>query len=145
MRIRKDGIMQVNIIFVLGNNEAVKTVILDEAHKSAYAMHPASTKMYHTIRPYYYWYGMKLDIANYVSKCIVFQQVKVEMKKPDGLLQNLLIPAWKWEDIMMDFVYGLSKIRSNYDGISVIVDRLTKSAHFIPVRQNYKLEKSAIR
>ena len=82
MRIRKDGILiQGNRIFVPKNKEVVNTEILDEAHKLAYAMHLGSTKMYHTIRSYYYWYGMKWDIADYVRKCIICQQVKAERKK----------------------------------------------------------------
>lgn len=67
LRIPKDGILiQGNLIFVPENNEVVKTEILDEAHKLKNAMHPCNTKMYHTIRPYYYWYGMKWDIVDYV-------------------------------------------------------------------------------
>ena len=67
-----------NRLYVLKDNEAVKKEILDEAHIIAYAMHPGSTKLYRTIRPFYYWVGMKHDVANYVSKCIIGQQVKAE-------------------------------------------------------------------
>ena len=70
---------------------------------------------------------MKRDVADYVSRCIICQQVKAERQKPGGLMKNLLIPAWKWEDITMDFVYGLPRMESRFDDIWVIVDRLTKS------------------
>ncbi|CAN6698087.1 unnamed protein product [Malus baccata var. baccata] len=116
------------------NNVEIKKEILDEAHVSAYAMHHRGTKMYHTIRPFYYWLGVKREIAEYV---------KVERKKPFGLMQPLLVPQWKWEDITMDFVYKLPRTRNGYDGIWVIVDRLTKSAHFIPVREKYSLSRLA--
>ena len=131
LRIRNsDGIlMQENRMYV-PNVEELKKDILDEAHISAYAMHPRSTKMYHTIRPFYYWPSMKREIAGYTSHCAVCQQVKAETKKPFGLLQPLLVPQWKWEDITMDFMYKLPRTRNGYDGIWVIVDRFTKSAHF---------------
>ena len=93
LRIREtDGmLMQGNRMYV-PNDAELKRAILDEAHISAYAMHPGSTKMYHTIRPFYYWPGMKREIAEYVSRCIVCQQVKAERKKPFGRLQPLLVP-----------------------------------------------------
>ncbi|CAN6716442.1 unnamed protein product [Malus baccata var. baccata] len=125
------------------NNEELKKEILDEAHCSAYAMHPGGTKMYHTIRPFYYWPGMKREIADYVSRCIICQQVKAERKKPFGRMQPLPVPQWKWENITIDFVYKLPRTRNGFDGIWVIVDRLTKSAHFIPVREKYPLNKLA--
>ncbi|XP_070668888.1 uncharacterized protein [Malus domestica] len=140
LRIRDpDGMLMQGEQMYVPNVEELKRDILDEAHISAYAMHPGSTKMYHTIQHFYYWPGMKREIAEYVSHCVVCQQVKVERKKPFGLLQPLRIPQWKWEDITMDFMYKLPRTRNGYDGIWVIVDRLTKSAHFIPVHENYSL------
>ncbi|KAM2285906.1 hypothetical protein ACFX1S_038450 [Malus domestica] len=127
------------------NVEELKKDILDETHISAYVMHPGSTKMYHTIRHFYYWPGMKKEIAEYVSRCAIYQQVKAERKKSFGLLQSLPIPQWKWEDITMNFVYKLPRTQNGYDGIWVVVDRLTKSAHFIPVRENYSLNQLAER
>ncbi|CAN6719418.1 unnamed protein product [Malus baccata var. baccata] len=111
----------------------LKKEILEEVNCSAYAMHPRGTKMYHTIPPFYYWSGMKREIAEYVSRCAICQQVKVERKKPFGLMQPLPVPQWKWENITMDFVYKLPRTHNGYGGIWVIVDRLTKSAHFIPI------------
>ncbi|KAM2004949.1 hypothetical protein ACFX15_000188 [Malus domestica] len=144
LRIRgSDGMfMQENRMYV-PNNEELKKEILDEAHCSAYAMHPGGTKMYHTIRPFYYWPGMKREIAEYVSRCIVCQQVKAERKKPFGRLQPLPVPQWKWENITMDFVYKLPRTQNGFDGIWVVIDRFTKSAHFIPVREKYSLNKLA--
>ncbi|KAB2595534.1 S ribonuclease [Pyrus ussuriensis x Pyrus communis] len=137
-----DMLMQESRMFV-PNNLDLKKAILDEAHISAYAMHPGATKMYHTIRPFYYWPGMKREIAEYVSRCAVCQHVKAERKKSFGLLQPLPIPEWKWENITMDFVYKLPRTHNGFDGIWVIVDRLTKSAHFIPVREKYSLGRLA--
>ena len=81
---------------------------------------------------------MKREIAKYVSECDTCRRVKASHLRPTGLLQPLSIPSWKWEDISMDFIVGLPKTSKGYDSIWVIVDRLTKSAHFIPVRTGYK-------
>ena len=74
---------------------------------------------------------MKRDVADYVSKCFTYQQVKADHQKSSGLLQPLPIPQWKWEHISMDFVVGLPRSQQNHDAFWVIVDRLTKSVHFI--------------
>ena len=121
----------------------LKHEILEEAHCSAYAMHPGSTKMYRTIRENYWWPNMKREIADFVSRCLSCQQVKAVRQRPSGLLHPLPIPVWKWDHITMDFVYDLPRTRNGHDGIWVIVDRLTKSAHFLPVGKNYTLERLA--
>ena len=86
---------------------------------------------------------MKREIAEYISRCAICQQVKAERKKPFGLMQPLPVPQWKWENITMDFVYKLPRTWNGYDGVWVIVDRHTKSAHFMPVREKYSLNKLA--
>ncbi|CAN6725421.1 unnamed protein product [Malus baccata var. baccata] len=117
-RIREtDGMLMQESRMYVPNNMELKKEILDEAHISAYAMHPGGTKMYHTIRPFYYWPGMKREIVEYVSRCVIFQQVKAERKKLFGLMQSLLVPQWKWENITMDFVYKLPRTQNGYDGI----------------------------
>ena len=119
----------------------IRQDILQQAHSSRLAVHPGSTKMYHNVARQYWWPGMKRDIAEYVSRCLICQQVKVEHRKPGGLLQPLPVPGWKWERITMDFVVGLPKSQKGNDAIWVIVDRLTKSSHFIPIRTTDSIEK----
>ncbi|GJR50844.1 putative reverse transcriptase domain-containing protein [Tanacetum coccineum] len=114
---------------------------MHESHKSKYSIHPGSDKMYQDLKKIYWWPNMKADIATYVSKCLTCAKVKAEHQKPSGLLQQPEIPEWKWEKITMDFVFGLSRTPSGYDTILVIVDRLTKSAHFIPVKKTDSMEK----
>ena len=80
------------------------------------------------------------DIAEFVERCPNFQQVKVENQKSGGLLHEIQVPTWKWEDINMDFVVGLCRTQEQYDSIWVVVDRLTKSFHFIPVKSTYSAE-----
>jgi hypothetical protein len=77
---------------------------------------------------------MKREIAFYIAPCDVCQRVKAEHQKPAGLLQPLKIPMWKWEEVDMDFITGLPRSDRGHDSIWVIIDRLTKVAHFIPVK-----------
>jgi len=77
---------------------------------------------------------MKKEITQYMAKCLVFQQVKVEHQRSSGLLQPLLIPEWKWKHITMDFVTALPRSPKGNNAVWVIIDRLTKSAHIIPFR-----------
>ena len=86
---------------------------------------------------------MKWYVADYVSKCAVCKQVKIEHQVLAGKLEPLPIPEWKWEHITMDFVDGLPLTRDHHDRIWVVVDHLIKSAHFLPVRSNYSVEKLA--
>ncbi|KAL5574707.1 hypothetical protein UlMin_016406 [Ulmus minor] len=91
----------------------------------------------------FWWSGLKKDVASYVAKCLVCQKIKAEHQRPAGVLQPIEIPEWKWEQISMDFVVGLPKTSNGYDAIWVIVDRLTKSAHFLPIKITYSLEQLA--
>jgi hypothetical protein len=111
--------------------DSLRETILKEAHVSAYSIHLGSTKMYQDLKQKYWWYGLKKDVALHVSLCDVCQRVKAEHQRPAGLLHPLKIPEWKWEEIDMDFIVGLPHTSTGYDSIWVIVDRLTKVAHFI--------------
>jgi hypothetical protein len=121
----------------------IRELILHKAHDSAYSIHTGSTKMYHDLKSRYWWYGMKRAIAEYVALCDNCQRVKAEWQRPVGLLQPLKIPEWKWEEISMNFIVCLPKTQSDYDSIWVIVDRLSKVAHFISVKTTYKGSKLA--
>ncbi|GJZ08959.1 putative reverse transcriptase domain-containing protein [Tanacetum coccineum] len=121
----------------------VRMVIMDEAHKSKYSVHPGADKMYHDLRDMYWWPGMKRDIATYVSKCLTCSKVKAEHQRPSGLLQQPEIPEWKWDKITMDFITKLPRSKNGHDTIWVIVDRLTKSAHFLAIREDYSTERLA--
>ncbi|GJV02189.1 retrotransposon protein, putative, ty3-gypsy subclass [Tanacetum coccineum] len=86
----------------------------------------------------------KADIAAYVSKCLTCARVKAEHQRPSGLLVQPAIPEWKWDNITMDFITKLPKSSQGFDTIWVIVDRLTKSAHFLHIRENDPLDKLAM-
>ncbi|GKA63579.1 putative reverse transcriptase domain-containing protein [Tanacetum coccineum] len=111
-----------------------------ESHKSKYSMHPGSDKMYQDLKKLYWWPNMKAIIDEYVGKCLPCSRVKAECQKPSILLIQPEIPEWKWERIMMDFIIKLPKTSSGHDIIWVIVDRLTKSAHFIPTKATDSME-----
>jgi hypothetical protein len=86
----------------------------------------------------FYWPGLKKDIANYLAKCLECQQIKAEHRHPVGLLQPLPIPEWKWETISMEFITRLPNLTKQNDVIMVVVEKLSKSAHFVPVKSTCK-------
>jgi hypothetical protein len=94
-----------------------REILLDEAHNSAYSIHPGTTKMYLDLKTRYWWRGMKKEIAQYVAQCDTCQRTKAEHQKPAGILQPLRVPKWKWEEIGMDFVTGLPRTQKGNDSI----------------------------
>ncbi|GJS43229.1 putative reverse transcriptase domain-containing protein [Tanacetum coccineum] len=118
----------------------LRDLIMDESHKSKYSIHPGFDKMYQDLKKLYWWPNMKAIIVEYVRKCLTCSRVKVECQKPSGLLIQPEIPTWKWEIITMDFITKLPRTSSEHDTIWVIVDRLTKSANFIPTRETDSME-----
>jgi hypothetical protein len=131
------GVVRFNNRIVVPKNEEARQQILDEVHLSRYSIHPGSTKMYQDLKQHYWWTKMKIEIARYVARCDTSKCVKAIHLKAAGLLQSLPIPTWKWEDISMDFIVGLPRTTKGFDSIWVIIDRLTKVAHFIPVKVKY--------
>ncbi|KAA0045650.1 DNA/RNA polymerases superfamily protein [Cucumis melo var. makuwa] len=119
--LRTDGAIVKQGRLCVPNISEFKNAILEEAHSLAYAMHPGSTKMYRTLKKTYWWPGMKQEIAEYVDR----------------------LPKWKWEHITMDFLFGLLRTSSGHDGIWVIVDRLTKTTRFIPIKTTSTLDQLA--
>ncbi|KAL0294537.1 UNVERIFIED_CONTAM: Transposon Ty3-G Gag-Pol polyprotein [Sesamum calycinum] len=113
--IQDDGMLLNGKHICVPDVEELRTEIMHEAHYAPYAMHPGSTKMYRDLRPYYWWPTMKKDVAEFVARCLTCQQVKAEHQSTSR----------------------------KHDAIWVVVDRLTKSAHFLPIRQNDSLDKLA--
>ncbi|GJQ92367.1 putative nucleotidyltransferase, ribonuclease H [Tanacetum coccineum] len=138
-----DGVVWFEDRLCVPNDQALREKVMTEAHSSPFTIHPGSTKMYRDLKQYFWWNGMKQDVATFVSKCMTCQQVKIEHQRASGLLQPLEIPMWKWDEISMDFVTGLPTTQKRHDAIWVVVDRLTKSAHFLPIRKNYGISKLA--
>ncbi|WVZ80271.1 hypothetical protein U9M48_027762 [Paspalum notatum var. saurae] len=138
------------IVYCDASRDGLGCVLMQEGKVIAYAsrqlrkhehqkidIHPGSTKMYYDLKERFWWYGMKRAVAEYVAICDTCQRVKAEHQRPAGLLQPLKVPEWKWEEITMDFIVGLPRTQRGYNSIWVVVDRLTKVAHFIPVNTTY--------
>ena len=131
--LRRNGMLLFRGQICVSVVEPLRELILQEAHSSAYTMHLGSTKMYRTLKQTYWWNGMKRDIVQFISKYLVCQQIKVEHQSLTGKIQPLFILEWKWKHITMDFMIGLPKTRRGNNSTWVIVDRLTKFAHFFSI------------
>jgi hypothetical protein len=116
---------------------------MDEAHCSRNSIHPGTNKMYQDLKKNFWWTRMKREIARYVSECDTCRRVKADHLRPAGNLKPWSIPEWKWENICMDFIMGLPRTSRGYNSIWVIVDHLTKSAHFIPIFTSYRVRQYA--
>ena len=138
--IHTDGSLRYRGRVVVPQSTDLREEILREFHCSLFVVHLDGTKMYHDLRRQYYWSGMKRHVEDFVRQCLTCQQVKDEHQRPAGLLQPLEIAEWKWEHITMYFVTHLPRTSRKHDAIWVIVDRLTKSAHFLAVRMTFTLE-----
>ncbi|XP_031099834.1 uncharacterized protein LOC116004033 [Ipomoea triloba] len=117
--------------------------VMKEGYYTPYSVHPGGDKLYKDLKQNFWWSGMKKDVAEVVARCLNCQKVKAERSKPKGLLQPLEIPQWKWDSISMDFVGGLPRTKAGNVQVWVIVDRLTKTARFIPMNKTWSMEKMA--
>jgi hypothetical protein len=132
------GVLWFTDRLIVPKDQELRTKILDEAHLSKLSIHSGSRKMYHDLKSRFWWTKMKKKIAANVAMCDNCCRVKAIHMKPTGLLQSLSVPEWKWEDISMDFTTGLPTTSKGNDFIWVIIDRLTKSAHFLPAKTTYR-------
>nr|GEU37057.1 putative reverse transcriptase domain-containing protein [Tanacetum cinerariifolium] len=121
----------------------LRIVIKHESLKSKYSIHLGSDKMYQGMKKLYWWPNMKADVASYVCKCLTYAKATAEHQRPSGFLMQPEIPQWKWDNITMYFIINLPKLSQGYDTIWVIIDLLTKSAIFVPIRETNLMEKLA--
>nr|GEU41246.1 putative reverse transcriptase domain, ribonuclease H-like domain, aspartic peptidase domain protein [Tanacetum cinerariifolium] len=138
-----DGTLCLNGRSWLPCYDDLRTVIMHESHKSKYSIHSGSDKMYQDMKKLYWWPSMKADITTYVSKCLTCAKVKAKHQRLSGLLVQIEIPQWKWDNITLDFITKLPNLLQGYYIIWVIVDRLTKSIIFVPIRETDPMEKLA--
>ena len=139
--IHTDGSLRYKGQIVVPQLTGLREEILREFHYSRFTVHPGGTKMYQDLRHQYYWSGMKRHVGDFVRRCLICQQVKAEHQKLAGLLQPLEMAEWKWEHVTMDFVTHFPQTQQKHDAVWVIVNRLTKSAHFLAVRMTFSLER----
>jgi hypothetical protein len=114
------------------------SAILKEMHNVPYVGHLGYQKTVSTVKIQHYWPALKREIVEYIAKCLECQRVKVEHRHPTGLLHPLSIPQWKWEVVTMDFIIGFPRTSKQHDAIMVVVDKLTKASHFIPMKVTHK-------
>jgi hypothetical protein len=120
------------------NSQELKNIILREMHNVPYDGHPGYQKTIAAVKRQYYWPGMKKEVVDFIAKYLECQKVKVEHRHPASLLQPLPIPEWKWEVLTMYFITKLPRTNKQHDSIMVVVDKLTKDAHFILVKLTHK-------
>nr|GEV37386.1 retrotransposable element Tf2 [Tanacetum cinerariifolium] len=116
-----DGVMWFGDRLCVPSDPTLREAVLSEAHSSPFSIHPGSTKMYEDLKQHFWWNGMKQDIATYAWRCLICQQ----------------------DEISMDFVTRLPRTQKMNDAIWVVVDRLTKSAHFLPIRKDFLISRLA--
>ena len=117
---------------------------MSEAHSTPYSVHPGGDKLYKDLKMTFWWPNMKREIAEFVARCLTCQKVKIEHRRPQGLVQSLEIPEWKWDCISMEFIVGLPRTSRGNNMIWVIVDQLTKSAHFVPMKDTWSKKDLAL-
>ena len=121
---------------VLPKASKLISTIISEFHNSPMGGHSGETKTYQRLAAELYWVGMRRDVAAYVRECAVCQQHKYLATTPAGLLQPLPLPVQVWDELTMDFIEGLPK-SEGVDSILVVVDRLSKYAHFIGLKHPF--------
>jgi hypothetical protein len=137
-KLETDGILLYKNIICIPNVQGLKLVILREMHSVPYVGHPGYQKIVAVVKRHYFWPGMKKEIIEYIARCMECHKVKDENKNPAWLLQPLPILEWKWEVVTLDFITGLPRIGKHHDSIMVVVDKLMKDTHFIPLKNNHK-------
>ena len=131
-----NGIIRYKNKLWIAQNSALQTKIIAAFHSSAIGGHSSTKATYQRLKTHFAWKGMKMAVEDFVKQCSVCQQAKHTNHSPPGLLQPLPIPEGVWMDISMDFIEGLPK-SNGYSVIMVVVDRLTKFAHFVAVKHPY--------
>jgi hypothetical protein len=124
--------MYIGKVYVTNYNE-VKNKVISEMHNITYAKHPRYHKIIAVVRSQYFWLGTKKEVDNYIEKCLECHKVKTEHKHSMKLLQPLPIPQCMWEVVIVYFITKIHRMMKQHDSLMVVVHKLTKVTHFIPV------------
>jgi hypothetical protein len=137
--IKEDGLlMHKNRIYVPSSRE-LRNLVLKKMHDVPYVGHLDYQKRDTIIRRQFFWSGMKKDDIDYITQCMECQKVKAEHRQPTGLFQPFPSPEKKWEVITMDFIKRLPKMNKQHDSIMVVVEKLTKAYHFVPMKKMHTI------
>jgi hypothetical protein len=137
--LKEDGILMYKGKVYVSNSSALNNAVLKEMHNVPYVGHPRYQKTIAVVIIQYFWLRMKKKVGNYITRCLECQKVKIEHRHPTGFLQPLLMLEWKWEVVIVDFIIKLPRTVKQHDSIMVVVDKLTKATHFIPVKTTHKV------
>jgi hypothetical protein len=137
--IKEDGLLMHKIRIYVPSSGEMRNLALKEMHDVPYARHLGYQKKIIAVRSQFFWLGMKKDVADYITQCMECQKVKANHRHPVGLLQPLPIPENKWEVITMDFITGLPRTNKQHHSIMVVVDKLTKAAHFLHMKTTHTM------
>jgi len=122
-KVDDQGVLRFRGRICILDNDEMKKMTLEESQRSSLSIHPGATKIYHDLKKFFWWSGLKRDVAQFVYSCLICQKSKVEHQKPVGLMTPLDVPEWKWDIISMNFVTSLPNTPKGNDAIWVIVDR----------------------
>jgi hypothetical protein len=137
--LREDGIVMYRHRVYVTNDQELKILILSEMHKVTYIGHPSYQKKIVAVKKQYFWPGMKKEVADFIAICLECQKFKAEHKHPAGLLQPFPILEWKWEVVTIYFIIAkFLRTSKQHGSIMVVVDKLTKATHFVPVKSAHK-------
>jgi hypothetical protein len=137
-KLEADGTLLYKNRIYVPNFPELRIMILKEMHNVPYVGHPGYQKIVAAVKSHYFWLGKKNKIAEYIARCMECQKVKAEHRHPVVFLQPLPIPEWKWEVMTMDFITGLPRTNKQHDSIMVVVDKIMKDDHFIPLNSTHK-------
>jgi hypothetical protein len=117
----------------------LRNLVLKEMHNVPYARHPGYQNTIAAVRSQFFWHGMKKDVTDYIFRCMECHRVKVDHRHPTSFLQPLPILEKKWEVVIIDFITKLPRKTRKHDSIIVVVDKLTKDAHFVPLKMTHTI------
>ena len=112
-----DGILRFKNRKCIPEDNELKQTMLSEGHKSKLSLHPGMTKMYQGLKKSYWWNGMKNDVAKFVATCLTCKKSKIEHQRPGGMLTQLDIPVWKWDNISLNFFTHLPRTLRKHDSV----------------------------
>jgi hypothetical protein len=136
--IREDRILMYRNIVYVSNDKDLKSLILSDMRKVPYVRHPGYQKTIFAVKKQYFWPGMEKEVVDFIARCLECQKVKAEHIHLASFLQPLPILEWKWEVVTMDFITKFPRTTKQHDYIMVVVKKLTKTAHFVPVKSSHK-------
>jgi hypothetical protein len=120
------------------NSQELKNMVLREMHNVPYVGHPGYQKIISVVKSQYFWPGMNKEVDEYINRCLEFQKARIIIYILASLLQPFPILEWKWEVVTIDFITKLPRTMKQHDSIMVVVDKITKVPHFIPVKLTHK-------